>query len=437
MPVLGVTDKPRRFPRAGKVRLGDQSGTRGAPVNRDYFVVPEEVQAVYGEKPSQLKVIFLSDDEEVMASTWYRAYNESYGLICKGDGATADAVLDADEVKKLKLAPNVPVPPEKLNLDIWAHGATSGRNQDQATKNVERQRIGCPGRGYDGKPPCPMYAAKKCAIRGFFQYMIVDVPGVAVYQMDTGSVINIDNILGTLTAARMLYGSAAGIPILLERIQVEGHDARGRKTKNWVVKASVDPEYSHRDLLQLVASGRVVTAILPPVDETEVYDKVIEDDVDDGKVAETAPPSSNVQVICAPGKHDPQYANGGELVCRECGELLDEQQYNPDPQPQEGAQQAPVSASNGTPVAPGPTTAAASPPAPPAKPADLRAKIPPLMNEVMQTYGGSSSGQWLTVYGELKQFMPNSTDRFDLTKVPEDRLQACVDFLKQKRGDPE
>ena len=47
MPVRELTERPT-IPRLGKIRLGDRSGRNNAPVNKPYFVVPEEVAAKHG-----------------------------------------------------------------------------------------------------------------------------------------------------------------------------------------------------------------------------------------------------------------------------------------------------------------------------------------------------------------------------------------------------
>ena len=263
MPVRELTDRPRQMPRLGKIRLGDQSGTNNAPKNLPYFVVPEEVAAVYGENPTELPIVFLSDDEEVIASSYYRAYNASNGLVCKGDGFNANAMLDAAVLHRKGGVIDQP-----LDINVWAHGATRGDNVP-ATKDVVRQEIDCWGSGYDDHPPCPMYALKKCAVRSFFQFAIYGVPGLGVYQMDTGSQINVGRMLGTLAMARSVLGGISGVPMILSR---EKTDVAPTGTKHGVytVNLRIDTKFSLTEVLKLRA-GPVANALLPPVDESEVY----------------------------------------------------------------------------------------------------------------------------------------------------------------------
>lgn len=261
MPVRELTERPT-IPRLGKIRLGDNSGTNNAPVNRPYFVVPPEVAEVYGEKPTELDIVFLSDDMELIASQYYRAYNKSNGLICKGDGYTADASLDADILKENGGDLTQPLP-----IDVWAHGKTRGR---QATEKVVRQTIGCPGSGYNGAPPCPMFADKRCAVRTFLQFAIRDVPGLGVYQMDTGSFVSTRRINGALEMARQVLGGVAGVPMKLKRVQLEV-SPDGKKKTVWMVDLEIDTRFSLTKLLELRA-GPVAQSLMPPVDESEVYE---------------------------------------------------------------------------------------------------------------------------------------------------------------------
>lgn len=252
MPVRNLTDRPQ-VPRLGKIRLGDNSGKNGAPVNLPYFVVPDEVKAVYGEQPTELRITFISDDLERIANQYYRAYNRSNGLICKGDGFNAQALLDVDALTKNGGAID--------DVAVWAH---------HDAKNVVQRQISCAGEGFDGAPPCPMYASRRCGVRAFYQFMIDDVPGLGVYQLDTGSVAAIVSLNGAIKMAQLRLGTVAGVPMLLRRIQRE-FAPDGKKKKVWTVDAVPAPDHSWRDLRKLLDDQAGALALLPPVDETEIY----------------------------------------------------------------------------------------------------------------------------------------------------------------------
>ncbi len=90
----------RRLPRLGKIRLGVRKQTQSGaeyPAEVPYFVLDAEdcptpaihakFRAVYGEKPTELTVMFPVEDEQVFFVQCYRKYGHS-GLVCKGDGRT-------------------------------------------------------------------------------------------------------------------------------------------------------------------------------------------------------------------------------------------------------------------------------------------------------------------------------------------------------------
>ena len=99
MSIKGMKDvyRPKKIGRIGlgiKVPVEDGHGAvkmdkKGEPVTRpqatDYFVVPEEVQAIHGEKPKQLPIYFLMDREEEVFPHKLMLY-AGRGLVCMGDG---------------------------------------------------------------------------------------------------------------------------------------------------------------------------------------------------------------------------------------------------------------------------------------------------------------------------------------------------------------
>lgn len=273
MPVRDLTDRPR-IPRAGKIRLGEKepnaSGRGEHPVARPYFVVPDEVAAVLGEQPTELPIVFMSDDDELIASQWYRLYNQTFSRVCRGDGYRADALLDADVLK----ARNGDLTPD--DRDLWAHGSTRGR---AATQNVVRAEIECLGSGYDGKPACPMFErGTGCSVKAFLQFAIRGVPQLAVYQLDTGSVIGIANVDGMIHHIKSLTGGRiAGIPLLLKRIPVQTRDEHGKSQNQYSITLELDPIVTSGNLLS-IAGGPVARYALPAPDESDAIDATIYDD---------------------------------------------------------------------------------------------------------------------------------------------------------------
>lgn len=281
MPVRDLSDRVRTN-RLGIIRLGEKepnaSGSGEHPVARPYFVIPDELKSKYGEQPTELKIVFLDDDEELISNQYYRLYNVSHGLVCKGDGYKADALLDADEL--VSRGGDVTAP---MNRDVWAHGRTRGR---QATQNVVRREIECLGAGYDGKPACPMYGAEGCGVKLFLQAAVVGAPGLGTYQINTGSVVSIQAINGAIALVKRLTGGrVAGIPFLMKRVKTEVAPPPDMKKKTvWTVALEVDPALDAGRLLTQ-ASKAPIHALLPPIDELGVYEPFNDEDVMEGELA--------------------------------------------------------------------------------------------------------------------------------------------------------
>lgn len=84
--INGLSNR-RRYPIIGKIRLGIRVlGKNGwNPVETPYFVVPKEVQQVYGEKPVELDVMFPSNNPDLIFPQSLRWYGNSLGLKCIGN----------------------------------------------------------------------------------------------------------------------------------------------------------------------------------------------------------------------------------------------------------------------------------------------------------------------------------------------------------------
>ena len=93
----------RRIPRLGRIRLGIkvQKLHNGQPVFKDgkpveypketeHFVVPEEVARVYGDRPTELDVMFFSNDPEIIFPQSLIWYGSSKGVKCRGNGVEAE-----------------------------------------------------------------------------------------------------------------------------------------------------------------------------------------------------------------------------------------------------------------------------------------------------------------------------------------------------------
>ena len=193
-PIVGLTDR-NRLDRLGKIRLGIKvTNAAGVeyPKAVDYFVVPPEVQAVYGEKPTALDVLMPGNDIDKVTSVFYRAYSQTRGNVCKGDGEWASRTIDSSS---------------KTTLEDGTEFGTIARRD---AKTVERIKMRCPGK------ECADYQAGDCREMMSFQFIIPTVQGLGVYQLDSNSINSILNVTGTLSMLETGLGHVAMVPLMLE-----------------------------------------------------------------------------------------------------------------------------------------------------------------------------------------------------------------------------
>jgi hypothetical protein len=186
-----------RIPRLGKIRLGikAQGSKSDYPKAVDYFVLPEEIKAVYGEKPKKLNIAFHSDDIEEVFPQYYKRYGKSTGLVCKGDGEIANAV----------------------NPETGEFGEVS-----------------CDG------TECDYYKKNQCKRIGNLHFMVLGVNRFGVYQLDTSSINTILNINGGIEYAKRLTGGRLNlVPFILEVIPQEV-SPDGKKKTIWVLRLEAD-----------------------------------------------------------------------------------------------------------------------------------------------------------------------------------------------------
>jgi hypothetical protein len=228
-PIKGITDE-LRLPRAGKIRIGiKKKNDKGKeyPSAVDYFVCPDEVIKVYGDKPKTLDIMFPIEDDTQFFPQWYKMYGTSKefkdlsGLKCKGDGETATRVN-----KKGNMVPHE-----------------------------------CKGE------ECPDYISKQCRRVAILQFMLPNVPGIGVYQISTTSRNSIYNLNGGIAFIRALAGRVRMIPLKLALID-QTVQADGKKKVVKILK--IDTENFCLADLQAAALVDPQRVGLPaPVDESE------------------------------------------------------------------------------------------------------------------------------------------------------------------------
>lgn len=174
MPIIGLSEV-RRLPRLGKIHLGvKEINAKGIeyPKAVDYFVVPPEVAEVYGEKPTELDIVIPTEDPNIFFPQFYKQYSNKRGLVCKGDGATANRVEEKEgELIELTCNPDT----------------------------------------------CEFYLKDKCKPVGNLLFVLPEVKGFGVYQIDTSSIHNIINLNSEIALLKNLLGRISGIPLKLTR----------------------------------------------------------------------------------------------------------------------------------------------------------------------------------------------------------------------------
>lgn len=271
MAIKGLSEI-RRLPRIGKIRLGikekNKNGPGDHPVEIDYFKldpqtpVPEEnnrileiYHAKYGDKPKSLPIMFPVGDPDVVFPQYYKRYNKSAGLVCKGDGEKAVAMDDkaADGLKVIK-----------------KNGMTE---------------VECKGR------ECPYYIDKKCSESATLQVLLPELPGAGVWQIPTGSYNSIVNINSCMDYVRAVAGRLHMIPLTLER-RVQEIQYEGKKSKHYILHISMDFALSELQRLAQIDPTKALLE-LPQVEEDKEDILIQENKIEAEAVVPVPPPEQD------------------------------------------------------------------------------------------------------------------------------------------------
>lgn len=227
--IKGLSDR-RRLPRAGIIRLGimkkhPEKGTT-YPEETDYFVCPQPVQDVYGEKPKELIIMFPVESEELFFRQNYKRYG--YGIpLCIGDGEKARG---------------------------WDFDKGGLKEMD------------C---------PCEYLKKGACGPVGILQFLLPEVKeSVGVWQISTGSKNSIIDINSGIDFVRGIAGRVAMIPLLLKREPLEIPRIEGKNIKrgvHYTMKLSLA-----MSLMEIQRLGQIppTQALLPPPEPDESQEAV-------------------------------------------------------------------------------------------------------------------------------------------------------------------
>ena len=235
MPIQGLSDIVR-LPRLGKIRLGVKDNDGGYPRRVDYFVCPDAVRKLYGEKPITLPISFPSSNPDIIAQQWYKKYGRTHGLICKGDGAQARAKID------MKTGTHAD---RNTTPDAWEY-------KDMTCEGEE----------------CPEFVAGNCKRVMSLLVVLHEVPGLGVYQLDTSNRHSIINANSMIFLLKRLTGGRFGmVPLKMSLLKEERQTPDGKKNIECLVfnKDDIKP----MDLLKGAAGTNL---LVEDIDENEAPD---------------------------------------------------------------------------------------------------------------------------------------------------------------------
>jgi len=194
MPIKGLSDQVR-LPRLGKIRLGVKVARAQSfyPQPVDYFVCPDPVKKVHGDRPRELPILFPNEDDSCWAIQFYRCYSQTRGLICKGDGERASALVDEQ----------------------------TGSLATRRSRQFSLRKVDC-------NPAACSYYGKQCRRVMNLQFLLPDVPGLGVWQLDTSSFWSMSNINNAVQLVRESCGRVSMMPLTL-RLQPQKVQPNGLK----------------------------------------------------------------------------------------------------------------------------------------------------------------------------------------------------------------
>jgi hypothetical protein len=257
MPIEGVSDLVR-IPRLGKIHLGvkvksDKKDIQ-YPRATDYFVVPSEVKKIYGEKPTELQIMFPIEEPELFAQQWLRAYSMTQGLVCIGNGVEARRKMDV----------------------------TTGAIADHETKDWEWREMSC------NPQECQEYQTKRCRRVMNLQFLLPEVPGLGVYQIDTSSFYSIVNINSMIKMLKGILGRCSMVPLTLTLGPIEVFPPGQTKKTVHIMHIKKDIKLSQLAQIAQLPPARV----LIPEAET---DEPPEDLFSEGVIGESTKPAKKTK----------------------------------------------------------------------------------------------------------------------------------------------
>jgi len=232
--IAGSFSQTRRLPRLGKIRLGikvtNAKGTAQHPKETPWFVVPPEVEAVYGTQPTELDVMLPHDDPEVIFPQKFAMYGQTAGLKCHGNGERAERLNEKGE---------------------WIEMAC----------------------------PCDFLKTQEnpkgaCTEQSSLMVLLPKVSMGGCYQITTGSYHSTVTINSALDYIRALAGRLALIPLKLRRVPRTTHN-EGKSQTHYTLELILDGDLAMIRDLRADVEGSMIPmkyVIDAPLDENKLLD---------------------------------------------------------------------------------------------------------------------------------------------------------------------
>jgi len=278
MPIEGVSDLVR-IPRLGKIHLGikvkpEEKGKKEYPKATDHFVVPGEVKKIYGDKPTELQIMFPVEEPELFAQQWLRAYSLTQGLVCIGTGVEARRKMDV----------------------------ATGAIADHDTKQWEWREMSC------DPQECQEYQTKRCRRVMNLQFLLPEVPGLGVYQIDTSSFYSIVNINSMIKMLKGILGRCSMVPLTLALGVIEVFPPGQTKKMVHIMHIKKDIKLSQ---LAHIAQLPPAKVLIPEADTEEPPEDLFPEGIIDtakigktAKVSKTAKPAKAAKAAESPKDED-------------------------------------------------------------------------------------------------------------------------------------
>jgi len=230
------------MPRLGKIRLGikvEEPKKNPYPRPTDYFVLPDVVKKYLGDRPTRLPIMFPTENQNEFAPQFLKCYSFTQGMVCRGDGVIAMRKIDT------------------ATGDMANHTTKEWVFQEM-TCNPDAcpQYMGDPGRGI--KPQCRRVMN--------LLFLIPDVPGFGVWQLDTSSFYSIVNINSCLDLIRRICGRISFIPLQLSLEPMEVTPPGVKRKTVHILYVRSDVKLADIQKLGRIPPERV---LLPPVEDED------------------------------------------------------------------------------------------------------------------------------------------------------------------------